>query len=74
MNILVVNWQDWKNPLAGGAEVYLYEIFSRLIKKGHNVILLVSRAQGQSRYETIDGFKIYRMGKRPNFNFFVPKF
>ncbi len=72
MNILVVNWQDWKNPLAGGAEVYLYEIFSRFIKRGHNVMLLVSRAEGQSRYEIIDGFKIYRIGKRPNFNFIVP--
>ncbi len=72
MNILVINWQDWKNPFAGGAEVYLYEIFSRLIKKGHNVILLVSRAQGQSRYEISDGFKIYRIGKRSNFNFCVP--
>jgi glycosyltransferase involved in cell wall biosynthesis len=72
MNILVVNWQDWKNPLAGGAEVYLYEIFSRLIKKGHNVMLLASRAQRQSRYENIDGFQIYRIGKRPNFNFLVP--
>jgi len=72
MNILVINWQDWMNPLAGGAEVYLYEVFSRLIKKDHHVMLLVSRAQGQRRYEIIDGFEIYRIGKRSNFNFFVP--
>jgi glycosyltransferase involved in cell wall biosynthesis len=72
MNILVVNWQDWKNPYAGGAEVYLYEIFSRMIKRGHSVKLLVSRAPGQSRHEIIDGFDIYRIGRRENFNFFVP--
>ena len=72
MNILVVNWQDWQNPYAGGAEVYLYEIFSRLIKKGHKVILLCSRGLGQVRYEKIDGFEIYRIGKRSNFNFFTP--
>jgi glycosyltransferase involved in cell wall biosynthesis len=72
MTILVVNWQDWQNPFAGGAEVYLYEIFSRLIKKGYKIILLVSRARGQRRYEIIDGFEIYRLGKRMNFNFFVP--
>lgn len=72
MNILVVNWQDWMNPLAGGAEVYLYEVFSRLIRKGHHVTLLVSRAQGQRRYEIIDGFEIHRIGNRSNFNFFVP--
>lgn len=72
MNILVINWQDWKNPYAGGAEVYLYEIFSRLIRKGHTVILLCSRARGQKRREIIDGFQIYRIGSRANFNFFAP--
>lgn len=72
MNILVINWQDWNNPFAGGAEVYLYEIFSRLIKRGHRVTLLASRAQGQSYHETLDGFEVYRIGKRSNFNFVVP--
>ncbi len=72
MNILVINWQDWKNPAAGGAELNMYEIFSRLIKKGHNVILLCSRGKGQPRYSKLDGFEIYRLGKRHNFNFFVP--
>lgn len=72
MNILVINWQDWKNPFAGGAEIYLYEIFSRLIKKGHKVILLCSRSAKQGRYELLDGFEIYRIGDRLNFNFFVP--
>ncbi len=72
MNILIINWQDWKNPYAGGAEVYLYEIFSRLIKKGHKVFLLCSRGPGQKRYEIMDGFEIIRIGRRFNFNFFVP--
>ena len=72
MTILVINWQDWKNPFAGGAEVYLYEIFARLIKRGHRVKLLVSRAPEQRRYEVLDGFEIYRIGRRSNFNFFVP--
>lgn len=72
MNILVINWQDWQNPYAGGAEVYLYEIFSRLIKKGHKVILLCSRGPGQMRHEVTDGFEIYRIGRRSNFNFFAP--
>lgn len=72
MNILVINWQDWENPYAGGAEVYLYEIFSRLIKKGHKVVLLCSRAKGQPRHESIDGFEIFRIGGRNTFNFFTP--
>jgi glycosyltransferase involved in cell wall biosynthesis len=72
MNILVVNWQDWLNPYAGGAEVYLYEIFSRIIKNGNNVILLCSRGRGQSRHEFLDGFEIFRVGSRMNFNFVAP--
>ena len=72
MNIIVINWQDWQNPYAGGAEVYLYEVFSRLIKKGHRVMLLCSRAPGQARYEILDGFEVYRIGRRSNFNFLVP--
>ncbi len=72
MNILVINWQDWENPYAGGAEVYLYEIFSRLIKKGHKVMLLCSRAKGQRRHDSIDGFEIFRIGSRNTFNFFAP--
>lgn len=70
MNILVINWQDWRNEYAGGAEVYLYEIFRRLIRKGHRVLVLCSRDKGQDRRETIDGFEVFRIGRRQNFNFF----
>ncbi|MEO0184226.1 MAG: glycosyltransferase family 4 protein [candidate division WOR-3 bacterium] len=72
MNILVINWQDWQNPYAGGAEVYLYEIFVRLVKKGHKIMLLCSKGSGQSRHEILDGIEIFRIGKRFNFNFYVP--
>ncbi|MGB9719979.1 MAG: glycosyltransferase family 4 protein [bacterium] len=72
MNILVINWQDWQNPYAGGAEVYFYEIFVRLLKKGHKIMLLCSKGPGQSRYEILEGFEIFRIGKRFNFNFYIP--
>jgi glycosyltransferase involved in cell wall biosynthesis len=70
MNILVINWQDWRNEYAGGAEIYLYEIFRRLIQKGHRVLILCSRGRSQNRRETLDGFEIFRIGGRQNFNFF----
>jgi len=72
MTILVINWQDWENPNGGGAELNLREIFSRLVKKGHRVILLCSRAPGQKRHDIRDGLEIYRIGKRNNFNFYAP--
>ena len=30
MRLLLVNWQCRDNPLAGGAEIHLHEIFGRL--------------------------------------------
>lgn len=72
MNILVINWQDWLNPLAGGAEVYMYEVFSRLARRNHTLTLLCSRARGQPRREIVDRFEILRIGRRTNFNFYVP--
>ncbi|OGC42636.1 hypothetical protein A2Y85_07190 [candidate division WOR-3 bacterium RBG_13_43_14] len=72
MNILVINWQDWKNDLAGGAEVYLFEILSPLVKQGHRVIILASRGKNQKRYDIVDGFEVIRIGHRANFNFHVP--
>ncbi len=52
--------------------MYLYEIFSRLVKKGHRIMMLCSRARGQKRHEMIDGFEIFRVGRRVNFNFLAP--
>jgi glycosyltransferase involved in cell wall biosynthesis len=71
MNILVINWQDWDNPNAGGAEVHLYEVFSRLARRGHKVVLLCSRASDQPRCSEHGGFTILRTGTRYDFNFRV---
>ena len=40
VKVLVVNWQDRENPLAGGAEIHLHEIFERLASRGHEITLL----------------------------------
>ncbi|MFN0157669.1 MAG: glycosyltransferase family 4 protein [Bacteroidota bacterium] len=72
MNILVINWQDITNPLGGGAEVHLHQIFSRIAAKGHKVTLLCSWFPGAPPEETIDGIQIVRRGSRDLFNFQVP--
>ena len=46
LRIAVVNWQCRENPLAGGAEIHLHEIFGRLADKGHEVSLLCSGWKG----------------------------
>jgi len=72
MKILIFNWQDIKNPLAGGAEVHLHEIFSRVAKLGHEVTLYCSMFEGATKEETINGINVIREGGRFFFNFYVP--
>lgn len=72
MRILVINWQDIRNPLGGGAEVHLHEIFSRIARKGHEVTLLCSTFPGAAPEEVIDGIRVVRRGGRELFNFHVP--
>jgi glycosyltransferase involved in cell wall biosynthesis len=72
MRILVINWQDWTNPLAGGAEAHLRETFRRIAADGHHVTLFCSSYPGAAAEETIDGIRIIRRGGRNTFNFFVP--
>ncbi len=72
MNILVINWQDIRNPLGGGAEVHLHQIFTRIAAKGHSVTLLCSSFPGAPSEETIDGIRVVRRGGRHLFNFTVP--
>jgi glycosyltransferase involved in cell wall biosynthesis len=71
MRILILNWQDIKNPQAGGAEVHLHEIFSRVAGLGHEVTLFCSSFPGAPARETIDGIRVVREGGRYFFNFRV---
>jgi len=72
MRILLLNWQDIKNPAGGGAEVYLHQIFKRLAAQGHDITLLCSQFSSAPREEVIDGLRIVRRGNRNLFNYTVP--
>jgi len=67
--MLVVNWRCPRNPLAGGAEVYLQEIFSRLVNRGHQVTLLSERFAGSEPEDVIEGIRVIRAGGKFTFNF-----
>ncbi len=71
-HILVINWQDIRNPLGGGAEVHLHEIFKRIAQKGHQVTLFSCRHQGLPDEEFIDSIHVIRCGNRNFFNYIVP--
>jgi glycosyltransferase involved in cell wall biosynthesis len=72
MRILVFNWQDIKNPLAGGAEVHLHEVFERIAAMGHQVTLFCSMFPGAQSEEDLNGIRIIRKGGRHLFNLHVP--
>ena len=67
MNILLVNWQDLRNPHAGGAELHLFELFSRLAARGHRVRLVCSGFAGAAPLELVDGIEVQRVGDRHSF-------
>lgn len=67
MNILLVNWQDRRNPQAGGAEIHLFELFQRLAARGHRVRLVCSGWPGAPSREIVDGIEVHRIGGRHSF-------
>jgi glycosyltransferase involved in cell wall biosynthesis len=69
VRILVLNWQDLENPQAGGAELHLQEIFSRIVSRGHSVDLLCSSWKGASRRTNMDGIDVHRVGTRHTYPF-----
>ncbi len=67
LRIVVVNWQCRDNPLAGGAEIHLHEIFGGLVARGHQVTLLCGGWPGCPPRATLDGIDVHRVGTRQTF-------
>ncbi|HET7296179.1 MAG TPA: glycosyltransferase family 4 protein [Gemmatimonadales bacterium] len=62
-----MNWNDRENPLAGGAEIHLHEIFGRLARGGHVVDLVTSGWPGSPAAAELDGMRVQRHGGRYSF-------
>lgn len=59
-------WLAHRDPLntrAGGAERTIYEVCTRLVRKGHKVILLTGGWKGCSSLDNLEGIEIRRFGK-----------
>jgi glycosyltransferase involved in cell wall biosynthesis len=67
VRILLVNWQDIENPHAGGAELHLFELFARLVEKGHRVHLVCSGWGGGAARAEVRGISVERLGGRHSF-------
>lgn len=70
--ILILNERDLRNPLAGGAEVHLFETFGRMARQGHQVTVLVASFPGSSREEIVDGLRVIRLANRYLYYFLAP--
>jgi glycosyltransferase involved in cell wall biosynthesis len=66
-HLLVLNERDLDNPLAGGAEVHIFEILSRLAARGFPVTLICSGYSGAAPRESMRGVDVHRVGTRYTF-------
>ena len=67
MKILLVNWLDRANPQGGGAEIHIFELFSRLAAWGHAVRMVCSGWKGGPARAVVDGIDVTRVSTRYGF-------
>jgi glycosyltransferase involved in cell wall biosynthesis len=63
VKILWLAHRDPMNPRAGGAERTINEVCTRLVQRGHKVILLTGGWQGCKPVENLQGIEIHRFGR-----------
>ena len=73
LHLLAVNWRDIRNPEAGGAEVHLHEILTRMVQRGHSATLVATGFPGAKSEEVVDGIRVLRGGSWWNANFVLPR-
>lgn len=67
MSVLVTNWLDRENPQAGGAEIHVFELFSRLAAWGHRIRMVSSGWQGAAARAVVQGVEVTRVSTRNGF-------
>lgn len=75
--VVVVLWlahRDPMNPRAGGAERTIYEVCSRLAKRGYKITLLTGGWKNCKSAENIDGIETHRFGKNLGPHLALPVF
>lgn len=64
MRVVWFTWKDKKNPAAGGAEVIDDGLATRLVRDGHEVLFVTAGFPGGAKEETVNGYRIVRLGNR----------
>ena len=74
MKILWLAHRDPLNPRAGGAERTISEVCTRLLQKGHKIILLTGGWKDCKPVENFQGIEIHRFGKNIGPHLALPVF
>ena len=72
MRLLVLNWRDIADPMAGGAEQHLHHILAGAVRRGWQVDLCCADYPGGGARGRIDGVEIHRRGHWTVANLTVP--
>lgn len=72
MRLLVLNWRDIADPMAGGAEQHLHHILAGAVRRGWQVDLCCADYPGGGARGKIDGVEIHRRGHWTVANLTVP--
>ena len=72
MRLLVLNWRDIADPMAGGAEQHLHHILAGAVRRGWQVDLCCADYPGGGARGRIDGVEIHRRGHWTVANLAVP--
>lgn len=65
---MLLNYRDVTHPEAGGAEIYLQEIFDRIAACGHRVTLLCAKHRGAPLAERIGRINVVRVSSQATIN------
>ena len=72
-SLLILNERDPAHPRAGGAEIHVAAIFSRLARRGHTIRQFSSGFEGGAARETLGGVQIERVGPLVRYYASVPR-
>lgn len=69
LHIALLDYRDITHPEAGGAEIFLNEIFQRVAARGHRVTLLCAGYAGAPAEDRVGRIRILRAGNKVTANF-----
>ena len=61
--VLILNERDSQHPRAGGAEVHVEEVFSRLAARGFEITQATTSFPGCKTIEEVAGTTVWRLGR-----------